>query len=129
MWDSKLGDNIPPDKPLSIHIPDVSKWLSFHPLGKIVRPDKEPPLVPYSSGKWPYYIQTLLSKWPRAGKWIQDSPWLMNIWGISLTLVTLPHIVLRSFLHARPPISLGEGSMGQRPPSCMTPTYPLLQFL
>ena len=126
MWDSKLGDDIPLDKPLSIHIPDVSKWLSFYPLGKIVRPSKKLPSVPYCLGKWSYYIQTPLSKWPRAGKWIQDSPWLMNIWSIFLTLVTLPHIILRSFLHVRPPISLGKCSMGQRSPLCLTTTYPFM---
>ena len=49
--DSKLGDDIPLDKPHSIRNPDVSKWLSFYPFGKIVRFDEEPPLVPYSLGK------------------------------------------------------------------------------
>ena len=51
MWDSKPSDDIPPDKPFGIHVPDVSKWLSFYPFGKIVCPDDEPPSVPYSSGK------------------------------------------------------------------------------
>ena len=126
MWDSKTCDDISPDKPLSIHVSNISKWLSFYPLGKIICPNKEPSLVPYSLGKWFHYIQTPLSKWPRVGKWIQDSPWLMNIWSISLTLVTPLRIILGGFLHARAPISLGEGFMSQKPPTCVIPTYILM---
>ena len=66
MRHSKLGDNVLPDEPLSIHVPDISKRLDFHPLGKVVRADEEPSSVSYSSGKGSYYIQALLSKRPRA---------------------------------------------------------------
>ena len=128
MWDPKPSDDIPPDEPFSIHVPDVSKRLNFYPLGKIIHLDKEPPSIPNGSRKRSHYIQAPLSKWPRTGEWIQDSSWLMNIWGISLTLVILPHIILRSFLHARPPISLSEGSVGQRSSFCMNSIYPLMQL-
>ena len=57
-----------------------------------------------------------------------EPPRLVNIRGISLTPITLPHIILRSSLHAWPPISLGKGSVSQRPPSHMTPTYFLMQL-
>ena len=63
---SKRGDNIPPDEPLSVHVPDISKGLSFHLLGKVVHADEEPSSVSCSLRKWPHYIQALLSKRPRA---------------------------------------------------------------
>ena len=45
----------------------------------------------------------------------------MDIWGIPLTLVTFLCIFLGGSWHAMPPISLGKGSMCQRPTLCMTP--------
>ena len=48
---SKPGDNVPLDEPLSIHVPNIGKGLGFHPLGKVVRADEEPFLVPYGLGK------------------------------------------------------------------------------
>ena len=66
MRNSKPGDNVPPDEPLSIHIPNVGKGLSFHQLDKVIRADEEPSSVPYSSGKGSHYIQAPLSEWPGA---------------------------------------------------------------
>ena len=65
MRNSKLGDNVPPNEPLSIHVPNIGKELGFHPLGKVVRADEEPSSIPYGSGKGSHYIQAPLSEWPR----------------------------------------------------------------
>ena len=111
MRNSKPGDNVPPDKSLSIHILDVGKGLGFHSFGEVVRANEEPSSVPYSSGKGSHYIQALLGKRPGARQRIQNSPWMVDIWGIPLTLVTLFYIILRGFLHARPPVPLGEDPM------------------
>ena len=66
MRNSKPDDNVPPNESLSIHVPDVGEGLVFHPLGKVVRADEEPSLVPYGPGKGSHYIQAPLSEWPRA---------------------------------------------------------------
>jgi len=105
---SKPGDNVLPNESLSIHISNVGEGLDFHLLGKVVWADEEPSSVSYGSGKGSHYIQAPLSKWLGARQRIHNSPWLVDIWGIPLTLVTLFYIVLRGFSHVRPPVTLGE---------------------
>ena len=70
MRNSKPGDNVPPDEPFNIHVLDISKGLSLHPFSKIIRADKKPPTISYSSRKEIHYIQAPLNKWPRARQWI-----------------------------------------------------------
>ena len=79
MRNSKLGDNVPPDESLSIHISDVGEGLGFHLLGKVVRADEEPSLVSYGPGKEAHYIHAPLSEWLGARQRIQNPPWLMDI--------------------------------------------------
>ena len=75
-----------------------------------------------------YNIQTTLSKRPRAGKRIENSSRLVNVWRESLTLITFPNIFLCFLLHAWPPVSLSNSPMGQRSSSYVTPTNTFMQL-
>ena len=87
--------------------------FSFDPLGKIICADEQILFVSQCFRERTYNIQTPLSKRPRAGKRIKNSPRLVNVWSESLTLVIFSNIFLRFFLHAWPPVSLGNGPVRQ----------------
>ena len=126
MRDPKPSDNIFPHKSLGIHIPDICQWLSFNPFSEVVRADQQISLISYCFRERANDIYALLSKWPRVGLGVKDSYWLMYIWCKYLALITLPHILLRFFLHIWPPIVLSDGSVRQRPSSCMASTNPFI---
>ena len=65
MRDPKLGDNVFPEKFLSVHVFDVCQRFSFDPLGKIVYTDQQISLVTCCFGKGTNNIQTPLCKRPR----------------------------------------------------------------
>jgi len=67
MRNSKPSDNALSDESFGIHVPNIGKGLDFYPLGKVVRADEEPSLVPYSLRKGSHYVQAPLGEWPRAG--------------------------------------------------------------
>ena len=112
MRDTKLGDNVLPDKLFGVHISDICQRFDFDPFGKIVSVDEQISFVPYCPGKWPDDIQAQLSERPRAGQWIEGPSWLMYVWCKPLTLVTFLHVFMRFFLHVQPPVALGDGPMG-----------------
>ena len=111
MGDSKLSDNVFPNKSLSIHIPDVCKWFSFNPLCEIICTNQQIPLIPCCLWEWTYNIQAPLCEKPRTGQRIKNSSRLVNVWGKPLTLVTLLCIVLCFFLHLRPLVALCKSPM------------------
>ena len=126
MRDPKSSDNIFSHKYLGIHVPDVYQWFSFNPLGEVIRTDQQPSLIPCYPRKMSYNIQALLSKRPRARQMIEDTLWLMNIWGKFLTLVTLLYVLFCFLLHIRPLISLSEGSVRQGSVLCVASTNPFM---
>ena len=105
----KPNDNVSPHKPLSIHISDVCQWLSLNSFSEVISANQESPLIPCYLGKGPHNIQSPLSKRSRTRQWIEETPWLMNVWSESLTLVTFLHILLCFLLYIWPPIPLNEG--------------------
>ena len=111
MGNPESGNNVPPNEPLCIHISNIRKWLGFNPHFEVVSPDKKPSSVYSSSRKWSHNVQAPLDKWPRTREWIQNPSRLMNIRGVPLTLIILINVILGSFLHTWPPISLVKSSM------------------
>ena len=109
MRDSKLSDNILPNKLFVIHIPDIFQWFRFNPLGEVIRANQYISFIPCCLIEKPYNILPPLSERPGTGQGIEDPSRLVNVWGKFLTLVTLFHIVLCFFLHIRPPIALCKG--------------------
>ena len=77
--DSKLSDNIFPNKSLGIHISDICQWFNFNPLGEVIHADQQIPLIPYCLKERIYNVQAPLSKRPRAEQRIKDSFRLMNV--------------------------------------------------
>ena len=124
MGDSKLCDNIFPEKSFCVHVPDIRQWLNFDPLSKIVYPDQQVPLIPCYFGEKAYDVQSPLTKGPRAGQWIENSSKLMNIWHKSLALITLLYILLCFILHIWLPITLCEGPVGQGSAPVWLPQIP-----
>ena len=53
-------------KPFHVHIFDISQGLSFHSLRKIVCGHYHVSPIPRSSRERPNYVQSPLSKWPKA---------------------------------------------------------------
>ena len=113
--DSKLSNNILPNKFLSICIFDICQRFSFNPLGEVIRANQQISFIPCRFRERTYNVQSPLSKRPKAGQWVKDSSWLMNVWCKYLALVSLLHIFLCFFLHIWPTIALCEGSVRQRP--------------
>ena len=111
MRNTELSNDILPDKPLDIHTSDVSQRFSFNPFSEIVYADQQILFTSYCFREMTYNIQALLGKRPRAKKRIKNSFRLMNVWRKSLTLITFFNIFLCFLLHARPPVSLSNGSM------------------
>ena len=111
---------------LGIHVPDICQRLSFNPLCEVIRADQQVSLISLRLGERAYNVQALLSEWPRTRQRIKDSPWLVDVWCESLTLVALPHIFLYFFLHVWPPIVLSDGSMRQRSAPSVASTNPLM---
>ena len=111
MWDLEPSNNIFPYKSLGIHISDVWQGLSFDPFGEIISSDQQSSPISYCLREGPHNVQAPLRKRPRVKQRVENTPWLMNIWGIPPTLIALLHVVLRIPLHIRPPIPLGEGPM------------------
>ena len=67
MRDSEPGDNVSPDKLLGIHVSNICQWFGFDPFSEVISADEQISFVPRCFRKWPYDIQALLSKRPRAG--------------------------------------------------------------
>ena len=89
VWGSEACNNIFPNKFLGIHVPDVGQRFNLHPFGEIIGSNDYISLISCSFGERTDNIKTPLSKWPRAGEWVKDSSWLMDIWGESLALIAL----------------------------------------
>ena len=66
MGNSKSSNNVLPHKLFDIHVPDVCRWVSFNPLGKVISVDQKPFPVFYCFGEGPYNVQASLSKKPWA---------------------------------------------------------------
>ena len=109
MRNPKPGDNIFPKKSLGIHIPDIWQWFNFNPLGEVIRANQQSSFIPCCLRECPYNTQSPLNKRPRAGQMSKDAPYLVNIWGKFLALVTLLHVLLCFPLHIWPSIALSEG--------------------
>ena len=119
MRDSKLSDNI-----LSIRISNICQRFSFNLLGKVICVNQQVSFIPCRFRERTYNVQSSLGKRLRAGQWVKDSSWLMNVWCKSLALVTLLHIFLWFLLYIWPPIALCEGPVGQRPALVWLPQIP-----
>ena len=63
---SKSCNNVLPDKPLHIYVPDVRQGLSFNPFGEVVCADQQILLVSYGFRKKADNVQPPLRKRPRA---------------------------------------------------------------
>ena len=126
VWSSEACNNNFPNEFLGVHIPDVGQRFSLYPFGEIIGSNDYISLISCSFGERTDNIKTPLSKRPKAGEWVKDSSWLMDIWGESLALITLLCIFLGFSLHVRPPVPLGERSMRQGSPPGMTSTNPLM---
>jgi len=112
MRNLESGNNAPPNEPICIYVLDIENRLGLHALCEVINTDVEPSSITRSFLEMPHYVQALMGKWPRTSEWIQNPSQLMDIWSIRLALITLPNILLCSFLHTWLPISLGEGFMG-----------------
>ena len=115
-----------PNEFLGIHVPDVGQRFSLHPFGEVISFDYYVSLIPCCFGERIDNIKTPLSKQPGAGEGVKDSSGLVDIWGESLALIALLCIFLGLSLHVRPPVSLGERPVRQRPSSGVTSTNPLM---
>ena len=67
MRDSKLSDNIFPEKSLCIHVPDICQWFSFNSFGEIIHADQQPSFIPRCLRERSYNFQAPLSKRLRTG--------------------------------------------------------------
>ena len=74
MKDPKLSNNIFPNKSLHIHVPDICQWFNFNPLSEVIYADQQPSLIPCCLRERPYNIQAPLSKRPRVGQRIENTP-------------------------------------------------------
>ena len=126
VWSSEVCNNVFPNEFLGIHVPDVGQRFSLHPFGEVISSNYYVSIIPYSFGERTDNIKTPLSKRPGAGERVKDSSGLVDIWGESLTLITLLCIFLGLSLHVRPPVSLGERPVRQRSPSSVTSINPLM---
>ena len=124
--DSKLSNNIFPNKSLGIHIPNICQWFNFNPFGEVIRANQQIPLIPCCLREMTYNVQAPLSERPRTGQRIKNSSQLMNVGCKSLALVTLLRILLCFPLHIWPPIALSEGPVRQSSTSCVTSTNPFM---
>ena len=115
-----------PNEFLGIHVPDVGQRFSLHPFGEIISSDYYVSLIPCCFGERTDNIKTPLSKRPGAGERVKDSSGLVDIWGESLTLITLLCIFLGLPLHVRPPVSLGKCPVRQQSSSGVTSTNLLM---
>ena len=115
MRDSKLSDNILPNKFHSICIFDICQRFDFNPLCKVIYIDQQISFIPCRFRERTYNVQFLLRKRPRARQWIKEPSCLMNVWCLTLALVILLHIFLCFLLHIWPSIALCEGPVRQRP--------------
>ena len=55
--DSKLSDNIFPNKFLGIHISDICQWFNFNPFGEVIYADQQISLIPYYLRERTYDVQ------------------------------------------------------------------------
>ena len=113
IWDPTPSDNIFPYKSLGIHISDICQRLNFNPFGEVIGANQQPPPISYCFSEGAHNIHAPLCKGLGAGQRVENNHWLMDILGVSLTLVILFHIFLCFFLHIRPAIPLGEGFVRQ----------------
>ena len=56
MRDFKPSDNVSPDEPLCIQIPDVGDGLDLNPLYEVDSSDDEPSSIPHYPREWPNYV-------------------------------------------------------------------------
>ena len=109
MRNTESSNDILPDKPLNIHISDISQRFSFDLFGEIVCVNKQILFTSYRFRERTYNIQAPLGKRPKAGKRIKNSSRLMNVWCKSLTLITFFNIFLCFLQYAKPLVSLSNG--------------------
>ena len=128
MRNIKSSDDVLPQKPFGIHVPNACQWLNFNSLGKVINVDQKPSPISCCFGEGSHNVQTPLSKRPETRQRIKNAPLLMNVGSEPLTLVTLLHVFLCFSLHIRPSISLSKGSMRQGSTSYMVSTNPFVQL-
>ena len=107
-WSSEACNNVLLDEFLGIHVPNVGQRFSLHPFGEVIGSDYYVSLVPRSFGERTDNIKTPLYKRPGAREGVEDPSGLVDVWGESLTLITLLGVFLGLSLHVRQPVSLGE---------------------
>ena len=125
-WNSEAGDDVPLDEFLGIHVPNVGQRFSLHLFSEVISSDYYVSLVPRSFGERSDNIKTPLRERPRAREGVENPSGLVDIRSKSLALIALLGVLLGLSLHVRPPVSLGEGPMRQRPSSGVTPTKSLM---
>ena len=128
MRDSKSSNDVLLDEFLCIHVPDVGQGFGFDPFGEIVCADQQVSFISYCFRERAYNIQAPLSERPRTEEGIKDPSQLVDIRSKPLALITLLGIFLGLLLHTRPPISLSNGFVCQRSPSCVTPANSFMQL-
>ena len=79
MRNTESSNDILPDKPLDIHISDISQWFSFDPFREIVYANQQILFTSYYFREMTYNIQAPLGERPRAKKKIKNSSKLMNV--------------------------------------------------
>ena len=119
MRDFKPCDNVFPNEFFLHPHPEVCQWLSFNPLGKVIHAYQQILLIPYCFGEKAHDVQSPLSKGPRAGQWVKNSPKLstslhtfvlLSAYLATSSLVWMPcgtriypWCGFHKFLHAIPP--------------------------
>ena len=129
MRDFKPCDNVFPNEFFLHPHPEVCQWLSFNPLGEVICAYQKILLIPCCFGEKAHDVQSPLSKGPKAGQWVENSPRLMDIWRKSLALIALLCILLCFFLHIWPPVALCECPVGQGSTPGVATINSFIQFL
>ena len=76
---SKARNDVFPNEFLGIHVPDVGQRFSLYPFDEIIGANYYVSLIPCCFRERTDNIKTPLSKRPRAGEGVKDSPRLVDI--------------------------------------------------
>ena len=107
--DPEPCDNVFPNEFLSIHVPDIFQGLNFNPFSEVICANQQISFIPHCLRERANNVQAPLSKWPRAGQGVKDPSRLVDVWCISLALITLFYIFFFFFLYVCPPVALSDG--------------------
>ena len=62
MRNPESSNNVPPNEPFRIHVPNVRKGSDFHPFREVINSDEEPSSVTSSPWEWTHYVQAPMGK-------------------------------------------------------------------